>query len=250
MGLTPARGCCYDAMKMRPMRLLFLLAGLAGAAMPMSGRLHAAALQTAAHPREEGPCETQARFAPGASGCFWIGSINLGPMPPQLYWHIDRFPDVASAEAARWLYGQVTVALGGQVFLQTVTDNPSWTAPGGERLATIAPLDVPSGPDLVARFMEITSPAGADRIAPAAAGSGALFVLGGSLCVETPAGAADITPRGSLIVPAGVPSSRMAREPVQALAVVLHPAAEGWSRPPPDWRASGLCRHWAAPTSP
>lgn len=228
-------------MSMPSTRILFLLACVTATAMSMTGRLDAAALQTAARPSEDGPCETEARFG-GASGCFWIASINLGPMPPQLYWHVDRFSDVASAEAARWLYGRVTVTLGGQVFLQTVTDNPSWMAPGGERLATIGPLEVPSGPDLVVRFMEMTIPAGADGLAPAAAGPEALFVLSGSLCVETPAGANVIAPSGSLIVPAGVPSSSTARDSVQALAVVVHPAAEGWTRVSPDWTAARLCR--------
>ena len=50
------------------------------------------------------PCVDEARFGGGAAGCFWNASINLGPMPQALYWHIDRFPDVASAEAVRSLY--------------------------------------------------------------------------------------------------------------------------------------------------
>jgi hypothetical protein len=224
------------------MRFFFLLAAFAGTATSMSGRLDAAGFQSATPTAEGGPCEMEARFGGGATGCFWIASINLGPMPQQLYWHVDRFSDVASAEAARSMYGLVTVALGGQVFLQTVSDNPAWTAPGGERLATIGPLPVPSGDDLEARFMETTIPAGADGAAVTAAGPMALFVLGGSLCVETPAGAHDIVPRGSFVVPTGVPTSRTARDFVQALAIVIHPAAEGWTRPPPAWSASGLCR--------
>ncbi len=80
-------------------------------------------------------------------------------MPRALYWHVDLFPDVASAEAARSLYGRVIVALGGQVFLETVNDIPGWTSSGGERLATVGPLFVPDGPDLTARFMELTLPA-------------------------------------------------------------------------------------------
>lgn len=239
--LAPLRRCCYGANSMPLVRSIFLLAALAGI-LSMPGRPKAAVLQPATPASERGPCETEVRFGGGASGCFWIASINLGPMPPQLYWHVDRYSDVASAEAARSIYGRVTVAIGGQVFLQTVSDNPAWTAPGGERLATIGPLPVPSGGDLVARFMETTIPAGGDGAALTAAGPEALFVLGGSLCVETPAGANDIAPRGSLIIAAGVPTSRTARDPVQALAMVIHPAAEGWTRPPPDWNASGLCR--------
>jgi hypothetical protein len=224
------------------MRLLFLLAAFAAPAMSMTGRLDAAEFQSATAASAGGPCETEARFGGGGSGCFWIASINLGPMPQQLYWHVDKFSDVASAEAARSIYGRVTVALGGQVFLQTVSDDPAWTAPGGDRLATIGPLAVPSGDDLVARFMETTLPAGADGLAPTAAGPEGLFVVGGSLCVETPAGARDIAPRGSLVIPAGVPTSSTARESVQALAVVIHPAAAGWTRPPSGWTPSGLCR--------
>ena len=226
------------------MRLYLVFAAFVGMAMPISGRRTAAAvLQWVAAPGSAGgPCETQARLGGGATGCFWIASINLGPMPQQLYWHIDRFGDVASAEAARSIYGRVTVVLGGEVVLQTVTDNPGWTAAGGERLATIGPLTVSSGPDLVARFVETTTPAGAGVLASASSGPGALFVLEGALCVETPAGARYIAERESLIVPASVPSSRTARDPVRALGLVIHPADEDWTATAGGWTASGLCR--------
>ena len=240
--LALRRGCCYGAESMPSTRLFLLIAVSVATVLSMSGRVAAAMLQPVTPATASGPCETEQRFGGGATGCFWIASINLGPMPQQLYWHIDRFPDVASAEGARSIYGRVTVALGGQVFLQTVTDNSGWTASGGERLATIGPLPVPSGADLVARFMETTIPAGADGVAPTASGVGALFVLGGALCVETPAGAREIAERGSLIVPAGVPASRTARDPVQALTIVIHPAGADWTGPPPGWTASGLCR--------
>jgi hypothetical protein len=134
----------------------------------------------------------------------------------------------------------VTVAFGGQVILQTVTDDPGWVPTIGERLATIGPLQVPSGIDLVARFMETRLPPGPED-ALRIAGGRAIFVLGGTLCVETPDGARDIPPRSSLILPAGVPSAETAREPVQALVLAIHPAT-GNGVVAPAWTASGVCR--------
>ena len=139
-------------------------------------------------------CVAAAAYGGGQAGCTWTRSFNLGPMPGDIYWHIDRFSDVPTAEAARTLYGSVTVALGGQVFLQTINDNPGWTAPGGERLALVGPLRVPSGPDLEARLMEVTAPVSA-RL-DSTSGPKAMFVLGGSIWLRRAAGRGVILPVG------------------------------------------------------
>lgn len=187
-------------------------------------------------------CERQAPFGGGLPGCYWMGSSNLGPMPAQVYWHIDRFPDVSSAEAARSLYSRVTIALGGQVFLQTVTDNPGWAPEGGERLATIGPLNVPSGPDLSARFLEVSAPLSA--VVGATEGPKALFVLGGSICIELPAGEQDLGTRTALTLPeAPLQIASRAGVDGRALILVIHPSSEAWLGKAPAWQPAGLCAH-------
>lgn len=226
---------------MSPVRLFLLLAPVFSFPVSAPDPLWAAKPGTIAQ-LPVAACESEAHHGGGQAGCFWSASINLGPMPAQLYWHIDRFSDAAAAEAARSLYGRVTVGLGGQVFLQTVSDNPTWTASGGERLATVGPLLVPSGVDLVARFMELTLPPGGSVAAQLPSGPQGMFVLGGSLCVETPAGARDVGPHGSAVVPAGVPAARAARAgTTQSLALVVHPSSLGWTGAPSDWTPSGRC---------
>jgi hypothetical protein len=122
-------------------------------------------------------------------------------MPSQLYWHIDRFSDVESAEAARTLQGSVTVAFGNQVFLQTVNDNPSWRPATGEHLGTVGPLTVSGRSDLTARLMEATTSTPSMISPHAPSGPKAIFQLVGSACVETPQGARRMRGDESLVIP-------------------------------------------------
>jgi hypothetical protein len=191
-----------------------------------------------------GECEQEARNGGGAQGCYWNASINLGPMPGQLYWNIDRFHDAESALAARSLYGVVTIALGGQIFLQTVSDNPGWRPEAGEHIATIGPLTVPNGTDLTARFMEATSSAGNGALVGARSGPTALVLLEGSLCVETSAGAVDADAGESLVLPAHAPMQLSASGTAMARTLLLAvvPTSEAGIANPPGWTPSGLCR--------
>jgi hypothetical protein len=236
--LTGTRTCCYGAGEMqKPPLILIALAGLAALPAPAG----ALAQTSPAGVGTPDPCADEARLGGGAAGCFWNASINLGPMPQALYWHIDRFADVASAEAVRSLYGRVIVALGGQVFLQTVNDSPDWSSGGGERIATVGPLLVPEGPDLTARFMELTLPAGGGPGVLLPSGPQALILLDGALCIETPSGSQELEPRGSAIVPTGVPAAPTAQRSARALALVVHPSAANWIGAPSDWAPAGRC---------
>jgi hypothetical protein len=220
-----------------PRLILIALAGMAALLVPV--RAFAQAPSTAVATPD--PCADEARFGGGAVGCFWNASINLGPMPQVLYWHIDRFADAVSAESARTLYGRVTVVLGGQIFLQTVNDRPGWSAAGGERIATVGPLFVPAGPDLTARFMELTLRAGDGPEVLVSSGPQALILLDGTLCIETPSGAQELEPRGSAILPTGVPATPMARGSARALALVVHPSVADWTDAPSGWTPAGRC---------
>ena len=186
-------------------------------------------------------CEAAAAYGGGQAGCTWTRSFNLGPMPGEIYWHIDRFSDVPTAEAARTLYGSVTVALGGQVFLQTINDNPGWTAPGGERLALVGPLRVPSGPDLEARLMEVTAPVSA-RL-DSTSGPKAMFVLGGSICLETSTGVQDIVTREAAIFTPEISAEIASRNGIdgRALLLVIYPTNTPWVGQASDWKPAGLC---------
>ena len=188
-------------------------------------------------------CEAEARNGGGAQGCFWNSSIDLGPMPGQLYWHVDRFPDTASAEEARSIYGKVILALGGQVFLQTVTDNSGWRPESGEHVATIGPLIVPSGVDLIASFMEATISGSSHASLRRWSGPTAIVLLDGSLCVETPAGTIDVEAGESIILPTQAPMqfSTIGNAEGQALLLAVFPASKPGFAGEMDWKPSGLC---------
>lgn len=219
--------------------LLTALAGCTSQQTALSSALH----PTSMHVGVPGRCEEKAVNGGGAEGCFWNASLPLGQTGSQLYWHIDRFPDVASAEAERAARSVVTSALGGQVFLQTVTDDPAWRPRGGARLGTIGPLEVPAGTDLTARFMEATTSTPSVTFPHIHSGPEGFFLLEGSICVETPAGAHRAEPGGSLVLPGRAPMQLSSPNEVRrSLIVVIHPSAEPWIHRQPEWKPAGACR--------
>lgn len=191
-----------------------------------------------------GQCEEPARNRVRADGCYWDTSINLGPMPSQLYWHIDRFSDVESAEAARTLQGSVTVTFGDQVLLQTINDNPSWRPTTGEHLGTVGPLTVSGGPDLTARLMEATTSTPAMISPHAPSGPKAIFQLVGSACVETPQGARRMVGDESLVIPQDTPMQLQSSGQAvsRSLILVIHPTDQPWTDGMSAWVPKLLCK--------
>ena len=226
---------------MRACRAIILATTFAGLAYP-STQVDAS-YSDEAQPGMPGQCEDRAQNGGGAAGCYWDASINLGPMPGQVYWHIDRFPDAASAAAERTLQGSVTIALGNQVFLQTINDNPGWRPAAGERVATIGPLNVPTGPDLIARFMEGTATHAMATLPHSHSGPEAVYQLVGSVCVETPELNYAASPGESLVVPRGTFMQLRTRggAVARSLLLVVHPADRAWIDKEPAWTPKGLC---------
>lgn len=191
-----------------------------------------------------GRCEEMAENGGGAEGCFWNTSLSLGRADAQLYWHIDRFRDVASAEAARSRGSVVTTVLGGHVLLQTITQDASWAPAGGERLSTVGPLTVPTDKELTARLMEATTSKASATFPHIHSGPEGFFLLEGSICVETPGGAHRAGPRESLVLPNGVPMqlNHVGETIRRSLVLVVHPTNEPWVDRQPAWKPSGACR--------
>lgn len=190
-----------------------------------------------------GRCEEKAENGGGAEGCFLNASLPIGRTGGQLYWHVDRFPDVAAAEAAKTPLSVVTLALGAHVFLQTLTEEPLWQSRGGERLATVGPLPVAAGTELNARFMEATTSRASATFPHIHSGPEGFFLLEGSICVETPAGAHRALPGGTLVLPGRVPMqlSHAGTGVRRSLVLVVHPSAEPWIERRPAWVPTGAC---------
>jgi quercetin dioxygenase-like cupin family protein len=190
-----------------------------------------------------GRCEEAARPGEDRPGCWFNAELRLGRLPAAVYWHIDRYPDTASAEAARTPASAVVSALG-QVFLQTVNDRADWRPQGGERLARVGPFPAPQGVDLTARLMEATTAPGAVTRPHRHSGPEGFFVLAGSMCLETAEGATRAEPGDAMWVRGGLPMqlSSTGTEIRRSLVFVLHPSSEPWMTGAADWAPRGLCR--------
>ena len=222
----------------------FLAALLAGCTTYQPAPDTAASHPASLHLGVPGRCEDKAQNGGGAEGCFWSASIPIGRAKPQLYWHIDRFPDIASAESARTSRSAVTLALGGQVFLQTITEVAGWRPRGGQRLSTVGPLAAPSGAELTARFMEATTSKVSATFPHIHSGPEGFFLLEGSICVETPAGAHRAGSGESLALPGGVPMqlAHVGKTVRRSLVLVIHPTGRPWIDRKPQWTPTGRCR--------
>lgn len=227
------------------MRIHVLFAALlAGCATNQPASNSALNHSASMHVGVPGRCEAKAQNGGGAEGCFWNASIPIVGAATQLYWHIDRFPDVASADAARTPRSAVTTALGGHVFLQTVTEDAGWRPGGGQRLSTVGPLVVPSGAQLTARLMEATTSKESATFPHIHSGPEGFFLLEGSICVETPAGAHRAGAGASLALPGGVPMqlNHAGKAVRRSLVLVIHPTTKPWIDRKPQWRPTGACR--------
>ena len=223
--------------------LAMITALLAGCSAQGDGPPSPTQASSPAHVGVAGRCEDAAVGGGGAEGCYFNTTVRLRPTPAAAYWHVDRFPNVESAERAKAAGSAVVVGLDGQIFLQTVNGSAAWRSRGGERLATIGPIALPANKDFTARMMEATTSTAAATHPHAHSGPEAFFLLAGSICVETPAGAHRAGPGGSLILPARTPMQlHSAGDTVRrSVVLVVHPTDEPWIDRRPAWTPTGVC---------
>ena len=216
---------------------------LTGCSAQIGGPPLPAQAAAAGHLGVAGRCEDVAQAGGGAEGCYLSTSVRLRSTPPAVYWHIDRFPNMASAERTRVSGSAVVPGLGGQIFLQTVNGSMAWRPSGGERLATVGPIELPANKDFTARMMEATTSTAAATHPHAHSGPEAFFLLSGSICVETTAGAHRAGPGGSLILPARTPMQLHSpgTDVRRSLVLVIHPTDEPWIDRQPAWTPTGAC---------
>lgn len=192
-----------------------------------------------------GACETRRGVPSDAVGCYLAGAESFGVAPATpLFWHIDRYRDRATADAARQAHGTVVEAHG-QVWLFTLADF-AWRpmqVTAGERIASVGPLPVTPGRSYAARYLEEVLPLGARTPAHRHAGPEAWFVLGGAQCVETPGGVRVVRAGESYVVPEGSPMHVVGAGTVtrRTLGLVLHDAAQSWTIVDSAWTPTGAC---------
>ncbi len=166
--------------------------------------------------------------------------FGIAPATP-VYWHLDRFPARAAADAARGAHSTV-VRAHGRDWLFTLADS-AWHPNGGERVARIGPLPVVPGRRYSAHYLEGVVPAAGRTPVHQHAGPEAWLVLEGAQCLETPDGASVVRSGESLIVGEGVPMLLVGVAPGirRTLGLVLHDESRPWTIPAPDWTPKERC---------
>ena len=167
------------------------------------------------------------------------GSQKLGPLPRgPLFWHLDTYPTVAAAQAARSPRGAVIESLG-KIWLFTIAE-AGWRASAGERVAEIGPLPINPETDYTAVYMESIFEPGMTAAIHTHSGPEAFYTLTGGTCLETPAGV--LTGR-SIVVPAGPPMALIATgtERRRGVVLILHDSTQAPTTPEHDWKPKGLC---------
>lgn len=210
----------------------------------------------ARNPGLPGWCETPIADRQAEPGCYTTAITELGALPRDpLYWHIDTFPDRASAEANRG--PRSTVVDGhGKHWLFTIAEQ-TWRPRAGERAAVIGPLVIEHGVAYTARYLEtVISPgfqAGFQegKNGHRHPGPEAWFVIAGGQCLETPNGVMIARAGQSMLAPEGWPMaiSSLGNDTRRAVVLVLHRSAEPYVMPvdsKPDaphahWKPRGLC---------
>lgn len=189
-----------------------------------------------------GRCEMRRTGPADAVGCYTSGREELGVVTATpLYWHLDSYPTVAAASAARQGRGTVAEAHG-RVWLYTIAE-ADWRPQGGQRVARVGPLPLQAGRAYTAYYIEGVIPQGARTPPHRHAGPEAWYVLEGTNCLETPEGVRTAKAGESLIVPEGPPMVLTGVGPTtrRSMAVIVHDASQPWTILSTDWTPKGAC---------
>ena len=189
-----------------------------------------------------GRCETPRTGPADAVGCYVAGTGQLGVAPATpLFWHLDTYPTLAAARAARGERGTVAEAHG-RIWLFTIAE-AEWRPAGGQRVARVGPLPLTPGRSYAMHYIEGVVPAAAMTPPHRHAGPEAWYILEGTNCLETPDGVRTASAGETLVVPEGPPMvlTGVGTTTRRTLAVVVHDVAQPWTVLAPDFTAKGGC---------
>ena len=199
---------------------------------------------TSLRAQTDGTCIPVAERAGRVAGCFITAREELGPLPasPSLYWHLDGYPTLAAAAAARAPRSTVVESLG-RVWLFTIV-SADWRSRGGERVARIGPLPLVAADSFAAVYMEGVFEPGMHSVVHRHPGVEAWYTLEGSMCVETPDGKSEQRAGDpGVVVPGGIPMmlTGTGNGPRRSLVLILQDATRPRSTPASDWTPRHLC---------
>lgn len=172
-----------------------------------------------------------------------IATVVLGELPQApLYWHLDTYPTRAAAEAAKGARGTVVESFG-KVWLFTIAE-ADWRPVGGERVTRIGPLQLGSGGNFTATYLQAATSPGFQTDVHQLSGPEALYTLSGEVCVEMPQGKLVGWAGGEpLLIASGQPMqlTSIGTETRRSIVLVLHDSSQPWKVPATGWTPKGLC---------
>lgn len=193
----------------------------------------------------DGTCVPVSERAGREFGCFITAREVLGPLPsrPRLYWHLDTYPTLAAAQAAKDARGTVVESFG-RIWLFTIA-SAEYRPAGGARVARIGPLPLVVAEQFAAVYMEGVFRPGMTSVVHRHPGVEAWYTLEGSMCLESPEGR--LVQRAGdpgVLMPGGLPMilTGTGTGPRRSIVLILQDAALPRSTPAPDWTPQGLCR--------
>jgi quercetin dioxygenase-like cupin family protein len=174
-------------------------------------------------------------------GCFNVGVVTgLHFSQASVYWHLRAFPDRQAAEAARSATG-IVVEEDGRVWLSEFGPrNPA--SRGGKAIAVVGPLHLPAAMSYAAVLSYAVMRPGDKSRVHTHPGPEGWYVLAGTQCLETPAGAHSAQAGGSMTVRSNTPMrlNVTGKTLRRAFALVIHDSAQERGTPS-DWKPSGAC---------
>jgi quercetin dioxygenase-like cupin family protein len=190
------------------------------------------------------PCPPVSERAGREIGCFTIGRQNLGKLPTApLYWHLDVFPTIASAEAAKTSSGSVFQYYG-KIWLFTIADL-RWRPTGAaQQIAIIGPLPLAPAGGYAAVYLQGDLNPGRTTMPHRHPGAETWYNVEGTICLETPDGKHVQTAGGqAIVIPGGVPMQLTTIGSIvrHGFSLVLQDSTKPWMEVANDWKPQGLC---------
>jgi quercetin dioxygenase-like cupin family protein len=176
-------------------------------------------------------------------GCFRIGiAKNIKFSDPAVFWHLQTYPSLAAANAAKSSSGIVVEEEDGRVWLSEFGSKDR-ASRGGHHVAVIGPLSIVAGKKYDAEIAySVMAPSDHSRV-HTHAGPEAWYVLAGAQCLETPAGTLRGHPGETMIAAPNGPMqlSVTSADVARALTLVIHDSTQGFGAGS-DWKPAGACQ--------
>jgi quercetin dioxygenase-like cupin family protein len=174
-------------------------------------------------------------------GCFIVASSKgLQFDRGETYWHLEKFPNRAKAEAAKSANGIVLEDQG--KFWLSEFGPDDMPVHGGDPVVLVGPLELPYAKSYDAQIAYAVLRPGDKSRVHTHAGPEAWYMLSGDQCLETPKGTKKAKVGETMQVEANTPMelSIIGASVRRSFTLVIHDSTKGWGDAS-DWTPTGAC---------